>query len=131
MKKALIVTALIGVLGMTVALADHGGFGGGGCGGKGGHGGFGGRGAMMGEMLKDKLKLDEAQTTKVDAIMEEQRKQMQEQLKTLRTDGETKIAAILTPEQAATFKQMQDERQKRQDKRREEMKKYLESGGDL
>lgn len=131
MKKALIVTALIGVLGMTVALADHGGFGGGGCGGKGGHGGFGGRGAMMGEMLKDKLKLDEAQTTKVDAIMEEQRKQMQEQLKTLRTDGETKIAAILTPEQAATFKQMQDERQKRQDKRREEMKKCLESGGDL
>jgi Spy/CpxP family protein refolding chaperone len=138
MKKALVVTALIGVLGMTVALADHGGFGGGGCGGKGGHGGFRGRGAMMGEMLKDKLKLDEAQTTKVDAIMEEQRtkmdemrKQMQEQMKALRTDGETKIAAILTPEQAATFKQMQDERQKRQDKRREEMKKRLDSGSDL
>jgi Spy/CpxP family protein refolding chaperone len=137
MKKALIATALIGIMGMSVALADHGGFGGGfgGCGGKGGHGGFGGRGDKMGEMLVEKLKLDDAQKTQLETIKQEQstkmealRTQMQEQMQALRTENETKIAAILTPEQAATFKQMQEERQKRQDERREAIKKRLESG---
>ncbi len=135
MKKVLMVAALIGALGVSVVFADHG-FGGGkgDCGGKGGHDGFGGRGAMMGEMLTEKLKLDDAQKAQLDTIKQEQsakmealRTQMQEQMKALRAENETKIAAILTPEQATTFKQMQDERQKRQQERLEAVKKRLES----
>lgn len=135
MKKALIATALIGVMGMSVALADHG-FGGGKgtCGGKAGHGGFGGRGVMMGEMLAEKLKLNDAQKAQLDTIKQEQstkiealRTQMQEQMKALHAENEAKIAAILTPEQATTFKQMQDERQKRQQERLEAIKKRLEN----
>ena len=75
MKKALIATALIGVLGMTVAFAGPGG---GDCGGKGGHGGFGGHRAQMGEMLTKKLDLTAEQQTQVDAIMKEQRTKMDE-----------------------------------------------------
>jgi Spy/CpxP family protein refolding chaperone len=133
MKKALIATALIGVLGMSVAFADHGGFGG--CGGKGGHGGFGGRGGeKMGQMLTEKLKLNDTQKTQLDTIIKDQqtkmealRTQMQEQMKTLRTENDAKIAAILTPEQATTFQKMQDERKQRQADRLEKMKKRLES----
>ncbi len=128
MKKTLIATALISVLGMGAAFADHGGFGG--FGGKGGP-----RGDMMGEQLKDKLNLTDEQKTQFEAIMKEQRtkmddlhQQMQAQMKTMRTETDTKIAAILNTEQAATFKQMQDDRQKRQDERREELKKRLDQG---
>ena len=59
--------------------------------------------------------------------MEALRTQMQAQMKALRAENETKIAAILTPEQATTFKQIQDDRQKRQQERLESMKKRLES----
>ena len=128
MKKTLVATALISVLGMGAAFADHGGFGG--FGDKGGP-----RGEMMGEQLKDKLKLTDEQKTQFEAIMKEQRtkmdelhQQMQAQMKTMRTETDTKIAAILNTEQAATFKQMQDDRQKRQDERREELKKRLDQG---
>lgn len=132
MKKTLLVTALVSVLGVSaLAFAGPGGD----CGGK----GFGGPGAEEGAPpmfdLKDKLKLDDAQSTKLDDIMKEQRTkmddartQMRAQMKTLRTESETKIAAILTPEQATIFKQFQDDRQKREDERREELKKRLESG---
>ncbi|MEN9501202.1 MAG: hypothetical protein RI964_487 [Pseudomonadota bacterium] len=129
MKKVLLTSALVGILSVSIAaFADHGG----GCGGPDGRPGAG---EHMGDMLKDKLKLDDAQKTKLDDIMKDQRTkmealrtQMQEQMKALRTESDGKIAAILTPEQATTFKQMQDERQKRQDERREEMKKRLDSG---
>jgi hypothetical protein len=131
MKKALIATALISVLGMSVAFADHGGFGG--CGGKGGHDGFGARGAKMGEMLTEKLKLNDTQKTQLDTIMKEQqtkmealRTQMQEQMKALRDENNSKITALLTPEQATIFQKMQDEHKQRQADRLEKMKKRLE-----
>jgi Spy/CpxP family protein refolding chaperone len=135
MKKALIATALIGVIGMSAAFADHGG-GFGDCGGKGDPAGFGGRGGeKMAEMLTDKLQLDDAQKAQLATIQQEQKSQMdalhtqmQEQMQALRTENDSKIAAILTPEQATTFQQMQDERQKKQDERRAEMKKRLDSG---
>ena len=94
MKKALIATALIGVIGMSAAFAGHGG---GDCGGKGGHGGFGGRGGgKKGEVLTEKLKLDDAQKAQLETIKQEQgtkmdalRTQMQEQMKALRAGNET------------------------------------------
>ena len=66
----------------------------------------------------------------INALMQQAQKmqeQMQKQMQAMRTEGETKVAALLTPEQAATFQKMQDERKQRQEERREEMKKRLES----
>ena len=127
MKKALVASALIGLLGTSVAFADHGDKD---CGGGFGH--HGGKGMRV-EMLKDKLTLTDQQVAEVDKIMQEQRgkmdemrKQMQEQMKVNRDESDKRIAALLTPEQATTFQKMQEERQKRMEERRAEMQKRLD-----
>ena len=132
MKKALVASALIGLLGVSVAFAgpsDQD------CGGHHrGHDGKGGPGMRV-EMLKDKLTLTDQQVTEVEKIMQEQRskmdelrKQMQEQMKANRDESEKRIAALLTPEQTTTYQKMQEERQKRMEERRAEMQKRLEDG---
>ena len=133
MKKALIASALIGLLGASVAFAGPGDKD---CGGghHRGHGGKGGSGMRV-EMLKDKLTLTDQQVTEVEKIMQEQRskmdelrKQMQEQMKANRDESEKRIAALLTPEQTTTYQKMQEERQKRMEERRAEMQKRLDDG---
>ena len=133
MKKALIASALIGLLGASVAFAGPGDKD---CGGghHRGHGGKGGPGMRV-EMLKDKLTLTDQQVTEVEKIMQEQRskmdelrKQMQEQMKANRDESEKRIAALLTPEQTTTYQKMQEERQKRMEERRAEMQKRLDEG---
>ena len=132
MKKALLASALIGLLGASVAFAGPGP-GGEDCGGHRGHHGDKGGPGMRVEMLKDKLTLTDQQVTEVEKIMQEQRskmdemrKQMQEQMKANRDESEKRIAALLTPEQATNFQKMQEERQKRMEERRAEMQKRLD-----
>ncbi len=133
MKKALLASALLGLLGASVAFAGPGEHD---CGGpghhRGHHGGKGGPGMRV-EMLKEKLTLTDQQVTDVEKIMQEQRtkmdemrKQMQEQMKANRDESDKRIAALLTPEQATTFQKMQEERQKRMEERRAEMQKRLD-----
>jgi Spy/CpxP family protein refolding chaperone len=132
MKKVLFASALVGLLGASVAFAGPGDKDCGGFGHHGGHGGKGGPGMRV-EMLKDKLTLNDQQVTEVEKIMQEQRtkmdelrKQMQEQMKANRDESEKRIAALLTPEQTTTFQKMQEERQKRMEERRAEMQKRLD-----
>ncbi len=118
MKKALIATALISVLGLSAAVyaQPHDGWG--------GKGGKGHPAEMMGERLKEKLNLTTDQQTQVDQIMADQKTRMDEihkQMEALRTETEGKISAILTPEQATTFKQMIEKRNQRMEDRRQKM----------
>lgn len=117
MKKALIAAALISALGLSAVVyaEPHDGWGG-------GRGGKGHPGEMMGEKLKNKLNLSADQQTQLDTIMAEQKTRMDEihkQMEALRTETEGKITAILTPDQAATFKQMIEKRNQRMEEHRQ------------
>lgn len=133
MKKVLIIAALVSVLGASVAIAGHGGKGGrGDCGGPGVRGpGMEHKGMMM-DMLKNKLSLNTAQAAQVETIMQEQlskaqalQEQTRLEMEKMRTESESRIAALLTPEQAATFQQMQSERKQRMEQRFENMKQRM------
>ena len=118
MKKALIATALISVLGLSAAVyaQPHDGWG--------GKDGKGHSAEMMGERLKEKLNLTTDQQTQLNQIMADQKTRMDEihkQMEALRTETDSKIIAILTPEQATTFKQMIDKRNQRMEERRQKM----------
>lgn len=110
MKKALIITSLVAMLGASVAMADHG-FG----------GGFGGRGM---EHLKTLLGLSDTQAAQVDVIMQEQKTKMD----AIRTETEQRIQTLLTPEQAAKFTEMQQKRQERMQQRQDRMGQKQQQG---
>lgn len=108
MKKSLIATSLILLLGASAAMA--------------GHGGFGGKGL---ERMKTALGLSEIQSAQVEVIMQEQRAQMQ----ALRATTEQRIQALLTPDQAAKFAEMKQKREERKQKRQERMQQRHGQGG--
>ncbi|MEB4593309.1 hypothetical protein VSS37_20190 [Candidatus Thiothrix sp. Deng01] len=103
MKKVLVVTALAAMLGATVAMADHG-FG----------GGFGGKGM---DRLKTALGLSDVQASQVDVIMQEQKAKMD----ALREETNQRIQALLTPDQATKFAEIQQKRQERMQKAQQRM----------
>lgn len=96
MKKALIAVALIGAMGASVAFADHG---------------FGGGKGM--DRMKTFLGLSDTQSAQVDSIMQEQQTKMQ----ALRDETKQRIQVLLTPEQAAKFQQMEQQRGERKGNR--------------
>ena len=76
---------------------------------------------MLQHMTK-KLDLNEQQVIEVKNIMEEQKEQRQLIRKTmedLHASTTEKMAAILTPEQLEKFKQMENKREHKKDKRKE------------
>lgn len=99
MKKTLMITALIAALGASVAMADHG---------------FGGKGV---ERMKTALGLSDTQAAQVDVIMQEQKTKME----ALRNETQQRIQALLTPEQAAKFAEMQQQREQHRQQRMERM----------
>lgn len=99
MKKTLMITALVAALGASVAMADHG---------------FGGKGF---ERMKTALGLSDTQAAQVDVIMQEQKTKME----ALRTETQQRIQALLTPEQAAKFAEMQQQREQHMQQRMERM----------
>lgn len=99
MKKVLVVTALVAMLGATVAMADHG---------------FGGKGM---DRLKTALGLSDVQASQVDVIMQEQKAKMD----ALREETNQRIQALLTPDQATKFAEIQQKRQERMQKAQQRM----------
>jgi Spy/CpxP family protein refolding chaperone len=112
MKKALIITSLVALLGASVAMADHG-FG----------GGFGGGKGL--ERMKTLLGLSDTQSAQVEVIMQEQKTKME----ALRTETEQRIQSLLTPEQASKFADMQQKRQEHMQQRQERMQQKPQDGG--
>lgn len=94
MKKTLIITSLLALLGASVAMADFGG----------------GRGM---ERMKTFLGLSDTQAAQVDSIMQDQQARMQ----ALHDETNQRIQALLTPEQAAKFQEMQQQREQRKGNR--------------
>jgi hypothetical protein len=96
MKKALIITSLVAMLGTSAAMADYG---------------FGGGKGM--ERMKTFLGLSDTQAAQVDSIMQEQHARMQ----ALHDETNQRIQALLTPDQAAKFQQMEQQRGERKGNR--------------
>jgi len=96
MKKALIITSLVALLGTSVAMADYG---------------FGGGKGM--DRLTTFLGLSDTQAAQVDSIMQDQQARMQ----ALRDETNQRIQALLTPEQAAKFQEMEQQRGERKGNR--------------
>ena len=98
MKKALIITSLVALLGASAVMADQG---------------FGGGRGM--DRMKTALGLSDTQAAQVDSIMQEQREKMQ----ALHEESNQRIQALLTPEQATLFQQMEQQRGERKGNRME------------
>ncbi|WML91425.1 hypothetical protein [Thiothrix lacustris] len=96
MKKALIITSLVALLGASAVMADQG---------------FGGGKGI--DRMKTFLGLSDTQAVQVDSIMQDQ----QVRMKALREETNQRIQALLTPEQAAKFQQMEQQRGERQGNR--------------
>ncbi len=88
MKKVLITTALLALLGTSAAMADHG---------------FGGGKGM--DRMKTFLGLSDTQAAQVDSIMQDQQARMQ----ALHEETNQRIQALLTPEQATKFQEMEQQ----------------------
>jgi Spy/CpxP family protein refolding chaperone len=97
MKKALIITSLVALLGASAVMADQG---------------FGGGRGM--DRMKTALGLNDTQAAQVDSIMQDQQARMQ----ALRDETNQRIQALLTPEQAAKFQEMQQRRREHQGNKR-------------
>ncbi|SEA81163.1 hypothetical protein SAMN05660964_02503 [Thiothrix caldifontis] len=96
MKKALIITSLVAMLGASAVMADYG---------------FGGGKGM--DRMKTFLGLSDTQAAQVDSIMQEQHARMQ----ALHDETNQRIQALLTPDQAAKFQQMEQQRGERKGNR--------------
>ncbi|MGB3919289.1 hypothetical protein J9253_09310 [Thiothrix litoralis] len=98
MKKALIITSLVALLGASAVMADQG---------------FGGGRGM--DRMKTSLGLSDTQAAQVDSIMQDQ----QARMKALHEETNQRIQALLNPEQAAKFQQMEQQRGERKGNRME------------
>ena len=103
MKKLLMTVMVAAALSTSVAMA-YGGE-------NGGHGGHGGMGMMGGHMtqLQSQLNLTTAQVEQIKLLQAEQKTQMD----AARVAGQTRIAQLLTPEQATKFKDMTSKMEQR------------------
>lgn len=95
MKKALIITSLVALLGASAVMADQNG---------------GGKGM---DRMKTFLGLSDTQSVQVDSIMQDQKVRMD----ALHEETNQRIQALLTPDQAAKFQQMEQQRSERKGNR--------------
>lgn len=107
MKKTVMITSALVLFGASVAMAAGHSFGG---------------GKRMDRMQME-LGLSDAQVSQIQMIKQEQR----QQIKQLRAQGEQRIRALLTPEQAVKFDQFKQQRQQRGQHRR--MQYQQQQGG--
>lgn len=70
----------------------------------------GDRGERRADRMAEHLQLNEQQQTQVKQIFAEQRDKRKAMREELRNDTQTRIAAVLTPEQQAEWKQFRDSR---------------------
>lgn len=96
MKKTLIITSLVALLGASAVMADQG---------------MGGGKGM--DRMKTFLGLSDTQSVQVDSIMQDQKVRMD----ALREETNQRIQALLTPDQAAKFQQMEQQRSERKGNR--------------
>jgi len=80
--------------------------------------------------FKQRLNLTKEQTTKIENILEANRKRIEQELapfrekaKSIREEVEKQIESVLTPEQKVTYKQFRDKMEKDREKREMERRK--------